>query len=121
MNPDEIDVDRLVAKLAGYRYPMGSELMLQNYVEEVLKAEGLPYVREHKFHATDRIDFMASRIGIECKIKGSQNEVLRQLMRYADQPEVSSLILLTTRSTHRVQIRELRGKPFRVLWVGGNT
>lgn len=123
VNPDDIDeheVDGLLAKLSQYEYPLGSELALQNHVEEVLKAEGVAYKREHRFSATDRIDFLATEIGIECKVKGGPSDVLSQLLRYADRPEVSSVILLTTRHTHRFPMQELRGKPFRVLWVGGH-
>lgn len=95
----------------------GTEAQLQAGVAEALGE--LVVTREHQL-GNGRIDFLChGGIGVECKVDGSPSAVLRQLIRYADFAEVHGLLLVTSRSTHRFRDLKLRGKPFRVLWVGG--
>lgn len=95
----------------------GTEAQLQADVATALNGTGC--LREHPL-GTGRIDFLLDGIGIECKVDGSPSSVLRQLIRYADFEEVRGLLLVTSRATHRFSEQELRGKPFRVVWVGRN-
>lgn len=62
------------------------------------------------------------RLVVEVKTKGSRGQVLRQLIRYADSPDVAGLVLATTKANLGVNLpRELRGKPLVVarLWLWG--
>jgi len=91
----------MVALLKGYRYPVGSEAGFQRGLDQVLTLHGIPFVREHNLgRAFGRIDFYLPQqgYGIELKIKGSPSEVMRQLHRYAQSPEISALILMTGRT-----------------------
>jgi hypothetical protein len=66
----------------------------------VLTEEGLIVGREVELK-TGRIDFLVGAVGIECKIAGSTNEVLRQLIGYAGDDKVSELLLVTSQAKHR--------------------
>ena len=69
----------------------------------------------------DRIDFVLNGVvGVEVKVKGQVNDVLRQLMRYAGHARFDSLILVTTRITMAAQMpSELLGKPLYTLRLPG--
>lgn len=55
------------------------------------------FKREYRFNERDRIDFFEEKlgIGIEVKIKGNSNEILKQLERYAKNEQVKALVLAT--------------------------
>lgn len=108
----------LVDLLLSHTLRFGSERQLQDDVESILSAAGIVFEREHPL-AGDRIDFLVGRIGVECKVAGGGSAVLEQLLRYAARPELDSMILVTSRHTHRFQVRELNAKPFHVVWVAG--
>lgn len=112
-------LDELAELLRWYQYPYGNEGLLQAAVEQVLKESGLDYRREVRLTEADRIDFMVGTLGIECKVDGASGSVLSQCLRYAESPDLSGLILLSSRHTHRFGTKELLGKPFRCVWVGG--
>lgn len=93
--------ERLLRLLKTYRYPIGSEAGLQLGLARVLTDHDIDFIREHNLGAEyGRIDFYlpGDKCGIELKIKGSRSEVLRQLHRYAQSPDISSLILITGRA-----------------------
>ncbi len=60
-------------------------------------------------------------IGVEVKTQGALNAVIRQLHRYAHYPEVTELVLLTTRRRHGQVPRELNGKRVHVIFLGEET
>jgi hypothetical protein len=93
--------ERLLDLLTTYRYLIGSETGLQRGLERVLTDHAIEFVREHNLGADyGRIDFYLpqDKYGIELKVKGSRSEVLRQLHRYAQSPDISALILITGRA-----------------------
>ena len=92
------------------------------------RATGIPggvddVTREHRLDARSRPDFLvwtgaATGIAVEVKIAGSPQDVLRQLLRYAEHPAVSGVLLVTTRSRHRgIVPAELLGKPAACLCI----
>ena len=93
------------------RYRFASEAELQSQVGTQLADHGIPFVREMALTPQDRIDFLCGPIGIEVKVGGSPGPVFRQLARYASHPDIASLVLLTTRSSHRNVPRQICGKP----------
>lgn len=107
--------DRLVAlaaTISSRRFRVASEADLQVGVERILKEEGETFEREAIMSKKDRIDFLlADRIGIELKIAGSTSDVIRQLMRYAENERVAALLLVTTRMIHRGAQGQMNGKP----------
>lgn len=113
-------IDQLVSALGKYRYLVGSEAELQNAVAIALKDAGVVFDRERGL-GRDRVDFFAQGVAIELKIDGSLSDVTRQLHRYAQHPEVTAVLLVTTRMLHDRMPREMCGKRLRVLRVAGGT
>lgn len=109
--------------LRRYALPFGTEAKLQLAVAEVLTRENIPFAREFSLGGDfGRIDFMADgEIGIECKVDGAGSAVLHQLVMYADCPWIKSLILVTSRHTHRIRANSINGKPLIVIFVGGQS
>jgi len=107
--------------LRGYRYTAHNEAALQAGVERVLQEQGIGFEREKSLSPRDRIEFYLpeARVGIECKIDGSQIAVMRQLLRYAESDRIEELILLTSRNKHRSVPETLHGKPVHIVYVGG--
>lgn len=110
---------KLFMHLKGYRFRFGSEKDLQDDIEIALADAAVSFRREVPL-AGDRIDFLCEGVGIECKIAGGPTAVLEQLLRYAACPEIKSLILVTSRHTHRFSATEISGKPLIILWIAGN-
>ena len=83
------------------------EKEFQAGISQALVAMGVEFKPEVILTMRDRIDFLcAGGVGIEAKTYDasggvSLSAVTRQLFRYAQRPEITSLILITTRSKHR--------------------
>jgi RecB family endonuclease NucS len=108
----------IVAAVTRHRFTYNTESELQRQLAEVFAAAGIPVRAEHRL-ASGRVDFMAfEAIGIEVKVKGQPVAVLRQLQRYATDPECAALVLISGRSKHRCP-SVLEGKPVLVipLWA----
>lgn len=98
-------VEAIRAALAARRFSYTSEAELQAAIGNALNDELIANVPEHKLRAADRIDFFipwsianpseSRGVGIEVKIAGSPSELLRQLMRYAECPQIEALIVFT--------------------------
>lgn len=91
-----------------------TEHELQDAFESLLKKFDIGYKRECHIGEQDGkklvIDFLLdSGEGVELKIKGAQNAVVRQLHFYARCDRVQSLYLVTTRGLH-VPPRVMCGK-----------
>ncbi len=102
--------------LAQYRFTFTSEGELQSGIATALQAESITFNREHQL-ADGRIDFLVGSIGIEVKVDGSDMSVARQLLRYAKCPEVSGLLLITTRRRHLSLPKTLGGVQIDVLLI----
>ena len=102
----------IIAHLRTLRLPVGDESSLQSAVWREIQALGIACSREHRFDKCDRVDFLtAGGLAIELKVDGTRNAAMRQLMRYAEQSAVESLLLITSRSRHLGMPATLRGKP----------
>ncbi len=110
-------LDETANLLRQYSFAAASEATLHHAVHGVFLAGGIPVEPERILSARDRIDFYLpdSQLGIECKIDGSPSEVMRQLLRYTESPEIAGLILVTSRTKHRSIPPTLGGKPVRVV------
>lgn len=111
------ELEQLKRMIDGWKIPFGTELAMQDTLQRILKSANIKYHREFVFGPRDRIDFLVGRIGIECKVAGSTGAVMRQLLRYAERPEIGALILVTSRHTHRFSQTEIGGKPFKVIRI----
>jgi hypothetical protein len=100
---------------AKYRYK--NEKDLQQGVNLVLTSLGVEFEPEVSLTPRDRIDFLAGKLGIECKVDGTLNRLIRQLGRYASTGKVNELIVLTTRSIHRGLPEQIHGVPVFVVLI----
>lgn len=105
--------------LRAHRYHFSGEHQLQEGLALALTEAGLPVRREVRLTARDRVDLLTGRVGIEVKVAGSAETVLRQVQRYATSDLLDALIVVTTRATHRALPDVVGGKPLAVIYVGG--
>lgn len=112
-------MDEVARLLAGRRFLYASEDDLQRALASILENEGYEPRREVRLSRRDRIDLMVGRVGIEVKVAGKPEAVMRQLVRYSESPEVDALILVTARARHGWGDGEVGGKPVRVVSVLG--
>ena len=109
MTPAMRDV---VDRLKGKRFSLSNEKQCQNEIEEVFKADRwLSYEREVRISG-GVIDFVVGfgeAAGLEIKLKGAPADIRRQLVRYAAEPRVAGLVLVTAKPVGLPAL--LRGKP----------
>lgn len=108
----------LTALLQHFRCRATCEADLQRAVEEILVQSLISFQREPMLTAKDRPDFLVGTIAVELKVDGSAIEVMRQLQRYAQHPDVAALLLVTTKNKHLAMPATLSGKPVHVVFVG---
>jgi len=106
-----MNAQTLCEKLHAAKFNFSNELELQNGIAQLLTSLNVHYQKEVTFNPQDRIDFIVGKIGIEVKVDSSAPVVTRQLWRYAQQEAIDELILVTTRSKHRVIEGPINGKP----------
>jgi hypothetical protein len=116
--PVGLTAHELARRLARYRFPVSVEKAMQDAVESALRTEKLEFSREVT-RGADRPDFVVGAVGLELKVKGSAGDVLRQLERYAAWPELTDLLLVTSKGAHRALPAQVGGKPLVVLVVRG--
>ncbi len=104
-----MNAEAIVRLICGHRYRHADERGLQDGVARVLEGAGVGFVREAPLGAAGVIDFLVGDIGVEVKVSGGLAEITRQLFRYAESPEIATLVLITTRARHAVPAT-LKGK-----------
>src|SRR2546426_527670 len=97
--------------IRGHRFLFHTEQDLQAGIAQALDLLGIKYEREVCLTKCDRIDFMVGNVGIEVKVDGALNEVIRQVYRYMHCGQVSALMLITSKARHRLISGEMNGKP----------
>lgn len=110
-------VDRIAGAVRAASFVHVAERGLHEQVADLLAAAGLPVEREVRLADAERIDLLVGAVGVEVKVKGPANAVLRQLLRYARSDRVEALVLVTTRAAHLRLPRTAGGKPLTVLFV----
>ena len=105
----------ICAILAGYRFPITTEVQLQLAMHDALLAAEIDTVRELELSKGNRIDLFvrSAGVGIECKIKGSKREIFRQVERYCGHELIEAMILATNVAIGMPA--EIKGKPVLVL------
>lgn len=105
--------------LGSHRFQVQDEKMLQAGIERVLREASFPFEREVELTPRSRVDFLlCGVVGVEVKISGLPNDVLRQLARYAEVPRIEGLVLVTTRMTLAARMpSELAGKPLAAIYL----
>lgn len=100
--------------------PITDEYALQRHLAECL-SKTYPCEREYAI-PEGRLDIYvpSKRVAIEVKIDGSVAELTRQIHRYAGSDQIGAILVVTTRSSHRVLAQQrMNGKPVAVLYLVG--
>ena len=109
----------LAALIGRHRYRYQSEEVLQAGIAEVFDTAGIQYERELYLNSRDRLDFRVGGTAIEVKIKGSQMQLVRQIARYVEHPDVAAVLVVGTPAWVNLIPGELHGKPvYRLRLVG---
>lgn len=119
--PDSL-IDRVSTELSAHAYRFNRETDLHQGLASVLEGAGIQHRREVIAGPRDRFDILVEPgLVIEAKVKGSLAEALIQCKRYAELPDVSAVLLVTTRHWGNTPDRELTfsGKPVRILKLKG--
>lgn len=115
----ELDAEDICNILSAYHISTYTEAAMQSDVQSIFET-CCAFVREATLGPGERVDFLVGRVAVECKIKGGKNEVLSQLIRYAEHDSVSAIVLVTAKANHRkIDGTELSGKRVHVVWVSG--
>lgn len=100
----------------GYQY--ASEVDLHHRLEQVMRDAGYDPAPEARI-VGGRVDFLVDGTGIEVKVSGTPDALLRQITRYAADPQVRDLLVVTTIHRHTHLPRKVGGKPVEVVQLGG--
>lgn len=87
--------------IESYAYIFSNEIQLQDGIKKTFDMNSVQYEREKTF-GNNRIDFVHSTIAIEIKIKQPAMKVLKQLHRYAQIDTITEIMLITSRSMHKM-------------------
>lgn len=113
-------IERVIAALSGARFSCTSEAELQAAVGKLLAQEGIGHAREVRLSARDRVDFMVDGgIALELKVKTTGTALMRQLLRYAEHKDVTSIVVGST-THHALLLPETaNGKPIHAVHLRG--
>lgn len=115
-------IESLTHAFTRKRLPSIPETALQDAIAACLTAASIPFEREVRLNAADRIDFVvAGELGLEVKVDGGLSEVTRQIHRYAQVESLSELLLVTTRMRHLALPRAFNGKRLAVCHLIGGS
>lgn len=108
-----VSIDQVLASLRRLRVQIvGMEYDLQADIAAQFDKDGVTYSKEHKLGPHNRVDFLiAGGIGVEVK-KGKPNsrQVMAQVERYAQFPQITALVLVVERNVFQYD-RSANGKP----------
>jgi hypothetical protein len=95
----DITVGQVIETLGSFKFTYDNEIELQDGIAAAFTGCEILFEREARLGDDLKIDFMIpGGIGVEVKIKGSPSDVARQLLAYANRPEITCLILVTARA-----------------------
>lgn len=92
----------VAAAIRRFSYRFATENDLQQGVEAALVTAfpGEAVEREVRLTPADRIDLMVDGVGVECKIAGRPESLVRQCNRYLLLPQVEELVIVSSRARH---------------------
>ena len=105
------------ARLRMYRFDLSSEDKTQQGIAAALTIAGIAFQREVPLTKKDRLDFLIDGIALEVKLEGGRAALLRQLLRYAEHPEVRELMVFTSRRRLTLLPPLISGKSLTVCYV----
>jgi protein gp37 len=111
-------VGEVLDALSSAHFRFASEDELQLALATALGQAGLDVEREVRLDAQSRIDLQIGRVGIEVKVAGKPDSVLRQLKRYAESGRFDALVLVTSRVRHALPAA-IDGVPLHIVQLAG--
>jgi hypothetical protein len=108
------EADRLVRLIGSARVDLSTEAAAQRGLAKLFETEGIPFEAELRLTASDRIDFLIGRVGVEVKIGQPRRAILRQLERYAGSDRLDELLLVSSAPFPSAGF-EIGGKPVLVV------
>jgi len=115
MNMNYVTIDTVAAAISRVRVPaMPGEYDLHAMIAAALDEAEIPYEHEYRLAPRCRLDFMCASVAVEVK-KGRPNaqELLRQLAKYMEKPEVTAMVAVVQK---KVALPEtICGKPVRLV------
>jgi hypothetical protein len=121
-----ITLIRIRNEIRRHRFQHADEIELHAGLDTVLTGLGLTVEREVRLDEHSRIDIATTlpedlRLGIEVKIGGAEQDVRRQVRRYAALRVLGALMLVTTTARHARAImpwvQEPSGPPGMSRWL----
>lgn len=105
--------ERVVALLESYIHRGARETHIHDSIKQVLQMGAVRFEHECRLSEKDRPDFFVEGlVAIEVKMNAAKDDVVLQLGRYANLPQVRALIIATPKSTSLVGLPdEIFGTP----------
>ena len=94
----------------------GPESLLAEDVNRALTEAGVAFRPEAKL-SNGRVDILAGSTAVELKVTATKKNMLKQLERYAEDPGVEDLILVTASAKLRSMPKTVGGKPLAVVYL----
>jgi len=121
VSPLQMHLQRVARALGAYNFRYSSEVHLHEIMGEVLTAAGYTFERERVLDKQNRADFFLDGMVIEVKVDGPLGAAVSQVTRYAQLPDVTCLLLMSTERWAQSPMKEhpaINGKPFHMarLW-----
>ncbi|MBM2322227.1 MULTISPECIES: hypothetical protein [Marivita] len=113
-----MSVEPVIKVLMGWQYDLSTEAAMHRGLAHAFTLAGIAHRQEVSLTEHDRIDFYLpdQKIGIEVKLSCAARQIYRQIERYTESDEITSIILLTNTAvglpTH------INGKPVYVVHAG---
>lgn len=121
-----LQLSRVTAVLPQFAYRFSDEVALHEGIAKVLTESGIGFQREFVASPADRFDFLCDGgVVIEAKVHGSLAPALAQCARYALVPDVTAVVLATSRhwgrTRHVATNATVNGKPIRLIQLRGQS
>ena len=115
------DTTARVRRLLGeYHFMFSTEVELQDQIALALAQGKEPFEREFALTRRDRPDFyLPGGIVLEVKTAEATTSILRQLKRYADHPQVTEVVLVSSRPHNLPPALSQKPVSNVSLWRGG--
>lgn len=110
----------IISALQSFRYSYADEREFQNGISSALENSFISFERECDLGRHGIIDFTCGKIGIEAKIKGNRQDLLRQVARYTQHDSIDQIIIASARrSMIQGAPTSLNGKKIYTVFLGG--
>jgi hypothetical protein len=117
----EHGLSRVAAVFSRYTFTTHNEHRMYPLLEQLLRAEGLDFVREHRLDERNRPDFWFPelRVALEVKVRGRPHDVEAQIERYAEHVSVAGVLLASSLAKLTRVPDSLAFKPVRAVRLAG--